>query len=424
MSFMGFCDRLFLAHHSLAAFEQTVSASLLVILFQQPLIRITSMSQVFVGLYQGSGQNKRIGELVWQMVWFSLLSMIITLPLARILSPFFFHGKVVQDLADTYFQVMMVGNFLFPLASALSSYFIGQGRMRIIFITTLFSHALNICLDYLFIFGYGSIIPEMGVFGAALATGIAQAGCCIALLCLFLRKKDRKSHGTNNYQFNWESFWMQLKVGLPRALARIFLLFSWVMTARVMILKGGDYSMILSIGGSLILLFTFINDGLLQGMVTIASNLMGSNQYAKISKLTRSGLTFVLATTALLSIPYLMLPELTVSFFFKETLSAETLAMLKRTCVWLWLFFFTYGFHVVGLSLLTAGRDVTFYLFSVTFIWLTSCLPIYFGMNYLNWPPDVFWLIIGLDSFLFGCIFLARASKEKWKELPLKNVDV
>lgn len=428
-SFMGFCDRLFLANYSLEAFEQSVSAGLLCILFQQPLIRITSMTQVFVGLYRGSNQVSQIGGAVWQMIWLSLLSMIVTLPFSHFVTPFFFHGKVVQDLADTYFQVMMVVNFLFPLATALSSYFIGQGKMRVIFLTTLISHGLNIGLDYLFIFGFGSIIPEMGIFGAALATGIAQTLFCIILFCFFLRKRDRKVYGTNQYKFNWDSFWMQLRVGLPRAIARVIILTAWVMTARVMILQGGDHLIVLSVGGSLILLFTFVNDGMCQGMITIASNLMGSKNYSKIWTLLRSGFAFLLITTFLLAVPYLFFPEKTLSFFFRvEPPSLQTLMTLKRSCIWLWFFFFCYGINAIGLSLVTAARDVTFYMFTIIFIWLTSCLPTYIGMNYLNWSPDVLWLIMALDSLLYGCIFLLRASKEKWKhpdqEIALNKVEV
>jgi len=184
-----------------------------------------------------------------------------------------------------------------------------------------------------------------------------------------------------------------------------------------MTLKGGDYLMVLSIGGTLILFFTFINDGMLQGMITIGSNSLGAKDYPAMWKLVRSGMTFLLITSSVLSLPLLLFPEFTLSFFFHSALPPETMLILKRSCIWIWVFFFCYGFNAIGLSLVTAARDVTFYMFAIIFVWVTSYFPAYLAMNVFNWSPDKLWLIMSCDSFIFGAAFLYRASKEKWKEI-------
>ncbi len=417
-SFMGFCDRLFLSHFSLEALEGSVSAGYLCTLFQHPAIRLAIIAQVFVGLYYGSNRKKEIGSVVWQMIWLSFLSMIVSYPLSRIIAPFIFKGTSIQGPAQVYFSVMMAVNFLFPLGTAISAYFIGRGKMRVIFLTTLLAHGLNIGLDYLFIFGVEGFLPAMGIFGAALATAISQTLFCLILLLFFLRKKDREEYGTDQYHFHWDRFWGQVRIGSPRALARMVSYASWVCISRIMTLKGGDYLMVLSIGGTLILLFTFVNDGMYQGMITIASNLMGSKEYSNIWKLVRSGTVLLLITTALLAIPYLFTTNFILSFFFSfGKPNPTTYAMLKHSCLWLWLFFFCYGYETIGLSLVTAARDMRFYLLAVPFTWLTSYIPVYFAMNVFNWAPDKLWLIMALNSLCFGSIFLLRAAKEKWREM-------
>lgn len=415
-SFMGFCDRLFLARYSLSAWEGCVTASNLVMLFQHPIMRIVIMTQVFVGLYYGSKKLNQIGPAVWQMIWLCLFSVAITLPISTFVATFFFEGTSVQAQASLYFSTMMFANFLFPMGTALSVFFIGQGRMSIIFLTTLISHSLNVVLDYFFIFGFKGIIPSMGVFGAAMATGIAQLVYCAILMGAFLRKKERETFNTGDYTFRWDAFWTQFRAGFPRAIGRLIILSAWVSITRLMTLKGGDYLMVLSIGSTLILLFTFINDGMLQGMVTIASNIIGQKKYAKLWKLVRSGLLLLSITTAILAIPHLILSDFTLSFFFSEPLSPRTLIILKRSCVWLWLFFFCYGFNIIGLSLVAAARDMTFYLFAIPFVWLTSYVPVYFAMEKWNWSPDRLWLIMAMDSLLFGLLFIFRSSKEKWRQ--------
>lgn len=421
-SFMGFCDRLFLARYSISAWQSSVTASNLVMLFQHPLIRIVMMTQVFVGLYYGAKKLDKIGPAIWQMIWLCLFSMFLTLPLSSFISPYFFKNMTVQSEASTYFSTMMFFNFLFPLGISVSVFFIGQGRMTIIFFTTLISHLLNIILDYLFIFGFGEIIPSMGIFGAALATGIAQLVYCTILIGIFLKKKHRKVFSTWNYKFNWEIFWKQLQAGIPRAIARLIILLAWASISRLMTLKGGDYLTVLSVGSTLILLLTFINDGMLQAMITIASNIMGKRDHTKLRKLIRSGLLFLCFTTTLLSIPYLIFPNFIFSFFFSEPITPQLLAILKQSCVWLWFFFFCYGFNIISLSLITASRDMVFYLFAISFVWLTSYVPIYFAMEKWNWPPDRMWLIMALDSLIFGIVFITRFFKLMQKNHLLNKI--
>lgn len=414
-SFMGFCNRLFLAHHSFGALEASVSAVYLCTLFQNPCIRITSVVQVFSGLFSGANQLQRVGPYVWQMIWFSLFSMAITLPLSGLVAPFVFGGTAIREQATSYFFTLMSVNFLFPLAAALSSFFIGRGKTRIILLSTLFTYALNILLDYMLIFGVSRFIPPLGIFGAALANAISQGIFCVILFYFFLRREEREVCGTGNYVFHWGSFWEQIRFGLPRAIARILVLTAWVFTARIMTLKGGDYLMVLSVGGSLILLFTFINDGLCQGMITIASHAIGARQYEAVWKLMRSALLILLMMSVIIGIPYLLFPQWTLRCFFPNSLSPESLALLKRSCFWLWVFFCAYGFNAIGFSLITAARDVYFYLIAMCFIWCTTYFPAYYAFNYWNWPPDTLWLIMAMDSLIFGCLFLLRSRREKWK---------
>lgn len=413
-SFMGFCNRLFLAHYSLESLEASVSAVYLCTLFQNPCIRITSVVQVFVGLFHGAKKLDQIGPYVWQMIWFSVLSMAFTLPLSGIIAPFFFNGTAIKELSTTYFATLMAANFLFPLGAALSSFFIGRGKTRIILYSTLSAYALNVLLDYLLIFGIPGLLKPLGIFGAALANIISQSSLCILLFIFFLRREERERFGTHKWRINWPAFWEQIRFGMPRAIARILLLAAWVCTARIMTLKGGDYLMVLSVGGSLILLFTFINDGICQGMITVASHAIGSGKTEAVWQMVRSALLILLMMGSIMAIPYLFFPKWTLTAFFPNSLSPESFAILKRSCYWLWIFFCTYGFNAIGFSLVTASRDMFFYVIAMCFVWLTTYIPAHLAFNVWNWPADTLWLIMAMDSLIFGVVFLLRSRQERW----------
>jgi MATE family multidrug resistance protein len=410
---MGLCDRLFLAHYSLDAFEGCVTGSALASVFQHSCIRITTMAQVFVGLYMGANRKQEIGKLVWQMIWFSLISMVITTPLGMTFSPLFFNNTPVAETGMIYFKVMNLGNFLYPLATALSSYYIGRGKMRIVFTCTFLANILNIGLDYLMIFGLPGLFPSLGILGASLATIISQTSFCLVLFAYFVRKKEREEFGTGNFAFRWQPFWEQTRLGLFRAAARIIILANWVAIAHIMSMKGGDYLLVLSVGSTLILLFTFINDGMCQGMITMASHLMGAGMWKYLRKMVVSSLLFLSGATLLLSIPYFISPDSIIALFNQTPLSPEKIKMLKRACIGLWLFFFGYGFNAIGLSLITAARDIKFYLIAASFVCLTSFTPIYIGINFFNWPAESLWYVMAFDSFAIGLVLFLRVNR-KW----------
>ncbi len=412
---MNFIDRLFLAHFSFEAFEGCVNAVYLCMLFQLPCMRITSMAQIFIGFHKGANHPNLIGECVWQMIWFSILSMIITLPLGSITGAFFLGGTAIEKPAMTYLQTLMFGNFLFPLGAALSSFYIAKGNTKVLVLATICAQLLNIGLDYLLIFGVEGILPAQGIFGAALATIIAQSSFCAILFWPFLKNQFHQLYGTRNWALHWKPFWNYVQVGIPRAIARLLVLVAWAATARIMTLKGGDFLIVFSVGGTLFLVFAFINEGLGQAIMTIASRLIGAKEYLTLRKLRRSSFLFLAFSMACLTLPFLIFPDFLLSFFFSEPPSSEVLTLLHRSCYWIWIMLLGNGFNMIGFGLISAACDTVFHMMANSLVWLTSYLPIYLIYNMTNCPPDIFWLIIALEAFLIGSIFHWRVNRNDSK---------
>lgn len=416
-SLMGFFDRLFLSHYSLEALEACVSACSLVALFQIPSISIASIAQVFVGRDIGIGNKAEVGKTIWQMVWWAIGSMLIILPLGLLIEPFYFKGTSIAALGSIYFRPLLLFNFLFPLGAALASFYIGQGRTKTVFLITLVAHLINMILAPLLIFGIRGIFSPMGVLGAAIATIIAQTAYCGVLLILFLQKKNREAYGTCNYQLDKHAFFESIKVGFPTALSRMITLLTWAGATQIMSRKGGDYLLVLSVGSSIHLLFTFLNEGIGQGIVPIASYLIGKKEWTGIWKLMRSAYLLLGLLLAFLAIPCLICPELTLSFFFKEAPQAGELLLLKKTCYWLWLYFLTYGFGKIGMSFLVAAKETLFLLvFNLSTSWLVTYMFVYCVIQLLNYSPDKLWLTMAVTSLIAGLAYLWRLKLENWKK--------
>jgi len=185
----SFCDRLFFARYSLEAFEGCVSACCLIMLFQIPCVRLASIAQVFVGQKKGEGNSAKIGQYIWQMIWFSLLSLSLTLPLSALIGPLYFSGTVVQELGWTYFKGMMCANFLLPLGAALSSFFIGIGRTRFVVCAIMVALFLHLALDWMLILGIKGFIHPLGILGGIIANIVSQSMFCLLLFLVFFKLK-------------------------------------------------------------------------------------------------------------------------------------------------------------------------------------------------------------------------------------------
>jgi MATE family multidrug resistance protein len=418
---MNFCNRFFLAKSSLDAFAGSVNALYICMLFQIPFMRITSMSQIFVGFHKGAKNPQLIGPCVWQMLWFSILSMIITVPLSGYVGHLFLGGTTIEKPALTYYNLLVSVNFLFPMVTALSSFYIAEGKTKILIVTTVIVHAINILLDYVLIFGVEGLIPPLGILGAAIATVVAQACFFVILFTIFLKKENREVYHSHLYALKLKSFLNYIRVGMPRAGAKLVLLCAWAFTARIMNMRAGDCILVLSVGSTLFLLLGFINEGMGQAMMTIASRLIGAKEYSLLRKLRRTAFIYLAGTMALVSIPLVLFPEFALNLFVKEPVSEATWAILKRTCFWIWFVIFANGFNMIGFSLISASCNTVFHMTANCFVWLTQYLPILFVIKIWNSSPDLFWLLIAFDGFVIGLSFHWKAYRNELKHTSFEK---
>ncbi len=404
-SLMNLCDRAFLSRYSFIACEGCVSASFLLLLFQAPSVRIASIAQVFVGQKNGAGQPEIIGRHIWQMIWFSLLTSIVITPVGLIIGYYYFSDTVVAVPATTYFNCLLLCNFLFPLAATLSAFFIGLGRTSFIVWATILAQLINIPLNYFLLFS-----TPLGVLGVALGTAFSQAILCAILLFDFLSKKNQLFFGTASYQFDPKLFWEIFKVGLPSALGKLVYSMSWALMGQIMMRKGGTHLAALTTGSTAILLFCFIYDGFGKTIVTVSSHLLGANRGKLIPGMIRSALSVPCIISVILTIPFLFYPELFFSLF-KLKPTYEEYEVLSSALIWIWFFSFSYALNSITSSVLTAFKDTLFYMIMSCLSWI-DCLLLFFVMNTLQWSGDKMWLMMAISGLVIsGMQFLRIRSK-------------
>ncbi len=155
-------------------------------------IGIASMTGAIISQYVGAGEEHKIGRFLWQSVWLTLMSTPFVVAVAYAAPDLFRWAEQPSELIaaeTTYLRWLMVGGIGAILENALSGFFSGTNRTRVIMWVSLLSGVVNLIFDLLLIFGAGPI-PELGIAGAAIASSIAfwfKAICFAGLIFYYDR---------------------------------------------------------------------------------------------------------------------------------------------------------------------------------------------------------------------------------------------
>lgn len=216
-----FVDRLFLTWYSAEAVAGAVTSLFtvwsLIALFTGTGEYLTA----FIAQYFGARRPERIGPALWQGVYFSLAAGLFVLALAPLAEPVFAlagHDPQVRTYEVEYARILMAGAFPVVLMATLSTFFAGRGNTVVILSVNVFATAVNLVLDYLWIFGRAGF-PRWGVGGAAWATVVSQVAGAAVYALLIARPVFRKTYGTlSGWRFEAPLFLRLLRFGLPTGL--------------------------------------------------------------------------------------------------------------------------------------------------------------------------------------------------------------
>lgn len=421
---MLFFDRLFLAHFSLSALTACANAGLASYIFMVLPMMIGAIAEVFVGQYHGGGQKERMGVPVWQMLWFCLFTPPFFWLIGQYAPPLLFNGTGNEVYEYTYFTTILHAAPLFCAVPVLSGFFIGKGEVLKVTWTLFAGNLINILMDAILIFGWGPI-PGLGVYGAAIATNTGQLAEVIILLSMFLNKENRRTCGTTIWRFNPACFKECLRIGTPNGLGHISEMLAHFAFFRIMISAGGYAMTIATITQTLYIFFAFTSDGLSKGVTAIISNLIGGKQFHLIPAVLRSALTLLTMCFIALLALFLVAPDAIVTLFLSANDSVLIqdpvfMDLVKRTCLWMCLFFLFDGCCWIFVGLLTAAGDTKFILYvSSVFIWLLYVLPVYLAVRLYGATVDLAWMTIALYSLFTASIYLWRVRSDRWKSYKL-----
>lgn len=428
-------DRLFLSYYSTSALTAATSSGTFYWAGCCLWMAVAGIAEVFVAQKNGAKHYKQLGAPVWQMSYLALLSICFFLMLSHFGSLFFYNHGIMNADEYTFYRWNNLFAPLLIFFSAFASFYIGQGKTSLIKWLALLGNGVNILLDPLLIFGVRGWIPQMGIKGAAIATGSGLFVQVFVLLVMFLNRKNREHFGTNDFRFQPEIFQQCIKIGLPPAIFTFFELLGWTAFYLMMKKISAHHLIVSSVTQTILVFFLFFSMGLEKGAAAAAGNLIGAKQLNEVKKVFRSGIILSLLFTLILAVFLIGYPDTILSLFFKnpqalghtelnmgitELPAVKTSIKFAMAMLVIYLTFENIRFLTSGI--LQAAGDTLFTMLAGLFsIWFVLLMPTYFFIVKPQANIEQAFYIWLVYSFVSTLLFTFRFFQGNWKKKHLSD---
>lgn len=419
-TFMLLLDRIMLSHYSCNSMNAAFSASQALDLFVLPLLSFATISEVFVGQFNGSKQFLKTSIPIGQIALFLCCCWAVICPIAianwKILLPEEFY----EDGYDYFFIGMLTIPFQI-IFSSISAFFVGIRRPQIILYGVFIANIVNILLDWIFIFGFLGI-PAMGAKGAALASLIAMALSAFLLLWLFIRPENSIQYGTKNFVINRSILNKNIAIGAPYAFSEFVEMIIWVELVKLLARISLDYVTIQTVCITLWIFLMFITDGLQKGVMALASNCIGAQKEYLIKQLVKSMLKLTGIFALIAAFPLLIFSD-QILFYGFSIVNKTLLPTFKIALLLLWIVMTMLMMTTSCLGgILSSGGDTKFITYiKVISILFCVALPIAWFYHKGTLTALTSWWLSIVQQGVNGVFFYWRYKSQKWKKISFSN---
>lgn len=264
-----------------------------------------------IAFHLGAGEVAKADKAATQgMVIAVIHGIIITIVSIAIIPAFlrmFTSSETVIDLGVRYSVIAFAFSLIIILGVTFEKIFQSVGSMKVTMVSLMCGCVINIILDPLLIFGIGPF-PEMGIEGAALATGIGQTLTLAIYLAVYIVRPIRV-HISRKYLLPNKKIIMRLySIGIP---ATLNLALSSLLISSLNAILASCSEVYILVLGIYYKLQTFLylpTNGIIQGMRPLVGYNYGAGEHKRVSQIYKivlciSGIIMIAGTAICLIIP-------------------------------------------------------------------------------------------------------------------------
>lgn len=314
----------------------------------------------------------------------------------------FTSSEQVIALGTRYSTVAFSFSLVIALGLAFEKIFQAVGRMKLTMVSLLCGCVTNILLDPVLIFGLGPF-PELGITGAALATGIGQTVSLLIYIAVYLLQPVRVRLGRRYLVRSGRMDRKLYAIGIPAILN--LALPSLLISALNVILAGYSqiYVVVLGVYYKLQTFLYLPANGIIQGMRPLVSYNYGAGEHRRVRQIYSAALCMNASIMALGTVICLLVPDQLIGLF---TTNPETVAAggtaLRIICA---------GFLFSAVSVTSSGaleglgKGAPSLVISL-FRYLLLIVPAAAALSRFMGPSGVWWAFPVAELFTAGAAFL------------------
>ncbi len=365
--------------------------------------------QIIIARRIGEGAYRRVGHIFSNAVWVMMIYSVLLVAAWWLLADEFFFQILNSDqiarLTSRYLKIRSLGVPATMLNLCFMAFFVGTGRSFAIGVASLGSGLVNVVLDYLFIFGMGSLQP-MGMEGAAWASALSDISGSFIYLTFAWGKKSFSPYAlSQGIPLRWAMLRQLFQISTPLILQNFISITAWFLFF-TMIEKTGE----LNFGVSIIIrsiYSVFMISAIALGSATnsMVSNLIGQGRNYEIPSFLRRVANLSFTAMLVLSLPLWLYPRYMAGFFTNDLLLMELSVPSQRVVVLALYFFSVSNIYFQAVS----GTGNT----RVTLIIEVFCIILYLLYTYITairlasplhfiWGAEVLYMLsFGILAYLY-----------------------
>lgn len=413
---LGYIDTIMLSNYSNTAVGAIGNANTVLGFLALAFSVISSATGIMVSQYLGAGKKDKMNRIYTLAVFFNLsLSVIISIVIFLFSRPLLVAMQIPQamlDDADMYMRIVGGTIFTQSVFDAFGQIFASNGKTLIGMLIAFGMNILNICGNFLFLYGPLKILG-LGTSGAAVSTCISRVAALVAAVIYFLVVIKGSISIKYLKPFPFDILKGMLKIGIPTAGENISYNFSQVViTAFVNTM--GIVAINTKIYANMLSMFTYmIALSAASATQIVVGHSIGSKNYdfayKRVLKTLRFGLIISISTAL---INWLASP-LTFRLFTSDSSIISLGSVIMLIAVFLEMGRTT---NIVVINSMKAAGDVKFpTILAIFSMWGISVLAAYILGIVFSMGLAGVWIAMAADEIFRGIIVFVRWIRGTWR---------
>ncbi len=303
---------------ALAASALATSLSLTIFTFASSSLMI--LGPLLSSLRQQDHQEERertVRRGIWMATVLGLLVSTL-LVLATLTIPWWNTSDEVKELLKTYFWLLIPGNLPMLWTVVFQQYLLSSGRQKSVFWYSVIRFVAGSLVSYLCIFGLPGLFPGLGFHGLGLGITLGSILGCLGLGIFALRTPELQ-------QLSWLSLFRPeagvvqlLRKAVPIGVMSSLELAAFATGVQLLAPLGEAALGAHQIVFQFVMLGTMIPYGLCDAVSLSVGQARGENDFQKARESARSGQIIAFVSSGVLSLVYLLKPELLAHLFLRS----------------------------------------------------------------------------------------------------------